>query len=136
MHRYPRAVKLELAGAVRRGRPLCVDDSSILPIPENGMHRIFNRGSFAYHGRAYGWWQNIPKTARGDLTIDGEATAEADYTTLHASILYGERGIKFHGDAYEIDNFPRDQVKLGFNIALNARNKRGAVGALADKAGM
>jgi hypothetical protein len=100
------------------------------------LQRIFNRGSFDYHGRAYGWWQNIPKTIRGDLMIDGEATAEADYTALHASILYGERGIKFKGDAYEVDNFPRDQVKLGFNIAVNARNQRAAVGALANDAGI
>lgn len=68
--------------------------------------------------------------------IDGEETAEADYTALHASILYSERGIKFLGDAYDIDNFPRDQIKLGFNIALNARNKRAALGALAHDAGM
>lgn len=108
----------------------------MLPLPGNGLHRIFSRGSFACHGRAYGWWQNIPKSIRGDLTIDGEATAEADYTALHALILYGERGIKFHGDAYEIDNFPRDQVKLGFNISVNARNKRSAVGTLAYDAGI
>jgi hypothetical protein len=133
---YLKELKIELPGAVRRGRHLCVDDSYILPIPENGMHRIFNRGSFAYHGRAYGWWQNIPKTARGDLTIDGEETAEADYAALHVSILYGERGIRFHGDAYAVDDFPRDQIKLGFNIAVNARNKRAAVGALANDAGI
>jgi hypothetical protein len=71
--------------------------------------RIFSRGSFAHHGHAYGWWQNIPKTVRGDLQIDGEATAEADYAALHASILYGERGLKFLDDAYDYDvgDFPR-----------------------------
>jgi hypothetical protein len=100
------------------------------------LQRIFSRGSFACHGRAYGWWQNIPKTVRGDLMIDGEATAEADYTALHASILYCERGFKFLGDAYDIGNFPRDHVKLGFNIAVNAGNQRAAVGALAGEAGI
>jgi hypothetical protein len=133
---YLKQLQIEVPGAARQGRHLRVGDSYILPTPRNGLQRIFNRGSFACHGRAYGWWQNIPKTVRGDLTIDGEATAEADYAALHASILYGERGIKLHGDAYEIDNFPRDQVKLGFNIAVNARNKRSAVGALADDAGI
>ncbi len=44
--------------------------------------------------------------------------------------------LKFDGDAYEIDNFPRDKVKLGFNIAVNARTRRSAVGALADDAGI
>lgn len=133
---YLKQLQIELPGAVRQGRHLRAGDSYILPTPRNGLQRIFNRGSFACHGRAYGWWQNIPKTVRGDLTINGEATAEADYTALHASILYGERDIKLHGDAYDIDNFPRDQVKLGFNIAVNARNKRSAVGALADDTGM
>jgi hypothetical protein len=133
---YLKELQVELPGAVRQGRHLGIGDSQVLPIPGNGLQRIFNRGSFAYHGRAYGWWQNIPTTVRRDLMIDGEETAEADYTALHASILYGERGIKFLGDAYDIDNFPRDQIKLGFNIALNARNKGAAVGALAHDAGM
>ena len=43
--------------------------------------------------------------------------------------------VKLVGDPYVVENFPRDQVKLGFNIALNARNKRAAVGVLADRAG-
>jgi hypothetical protein len=131
---YLKELQIELPGAVRQGRHLGIGDSLVLPMPGNGLQRIFGRGSFACHGRAYGWWQNIPKTARGDLKIDGEATAEVDYTALHASILYAERGIKFTGDAYEVGNFPRDQIKLGFNIAVNARNKRAAVGALAEDA--
>lgn len=87
---YLKGLKIELPGTVRQGRHLGIGDSQVLPIPGNGLQRIFSRGSFAYHGRAYGWWQNIPKTARGGLMIDGEATAEADYTALHASILYGD----------------------------------------------
>jgi hypothetical protein len=51
-------------------------------------------------------------------------------------MLYGERGKKFQGDAYEVGNFPRDQIKHGFNIAVNARAKRAAVCALAEKAGI
>jgi hypothetical protein len=129
-------LKIELPGAVRQGRHLGIGDSQILPLPGNGLQRIFSRGSFDYHGRAYGWWQNIPKTSRGDLTLDGEVTAEADYTALHASILYGERGIKFQSDPYDIETFSRDHIKLGFNIAVNARNKRSAVCALADDAGI
>jgi hypothetical protein len=131
-----RELRIELPGVARQGRHLRIGDSQVLPIPGNGLQRIFSRGSFAYHGRAYGWWQNIPKTVRGDLKIDDEETAEADYTALHASILYCERGLKFSGDAYDVGSFPRDQVKLGFNIAVNASNRRAAVSALADGAGM
>jgi hypothetical protein len=127
-------LQIELPGAARNGSHLDFGNSQVLPTPGNRLQRIFSRGSFEYHGRAYGWWQNIPKRARGGLTIDGKETAEADYAALHPSILYGERGIRFQGDAYEIDNFPRDQIKLGFNIAVNARNERSAVGALAHDA--
>jgi hypothetical protein len=133
---YLKELRIELPGVTRQGQHLRVGDSHILPIPGNGLQRIFSRGSFAYHGRAYGWWQNIPKDVRGGLLIDGEATAEVDYTALHPAILYCKRGLKFDGDAYEVDNFPRDQVKLGFNIAVNARTRRSAVGALADDAGI
>jgi hypothetical protein len=127
-------LRIELPGVAREGRHLCMGDCWILPIPGNGLQRIFSRGSFACHGRAYGWWQNIPKVVRGGLMINGEATAEADYTALHASMLYGQRGLKFQGDPYDVDKFPRNQIKLGFNIALNARNRRAAVGALAHDA--
>jgi len=133
---YLKELQIELPGVARQGRHLRIGDSQVLPIPGNGLQRIFSRGSFAYHGRAYGWWQNIPKNVRGGLLIDGEATAEVDYTALHPAILYCKRGLKFDGDAYEIDNFPRDQVKLGFNIAVNARTRRSAVGALAEEAGI
>jgi hypothetical protein len=132
---YLKGLKIELPGAVRQGRHLGIGDSQVLPIPGNGLQRIFGRGSFAYHGRAYGWWQNIPRMARGYLTIDGEATAEADYSSLHASMLYCKRGLKFTGDAYEVGNYPRDHAKFGFNIAVNAPNRRSAVYALANRIG-
>lgn len=133
---YLTGLQIEFPGAKQQGRHLCIGNSQVLPIPGNGLQRIFSRGSFRCHGRAYGWWQNIPRTARIDLRIGGEATAEADYTALHASILYGERGLKFLGDAYDVGDFPRGHVKLGFNIAVNARNQRAAMNALADDAGI
>jgi hypothetical protein len=119
-------IQIELPGAVRQGRLLCVGEACVLPRPGNGLYRIFSRGRFSCHGRAYG----------GDLTIDGEGTVEVDYTALHPAILYCERGIKFCGDPYDIDDFPRNSVKFGFNIAVNAPNTRSAVGALANKVGI
>jgi hypothetical protein len=59
--------------------------------------------------------------------------AECDYRSLHAAMLYNQVGIPFEGDAYDVDGFSRDEVKAGFNIALNAKNDRAAVAALADK---
>ena len=129
-------VRIDLPGAEPRGRHLCVGNASILPLPGNGLYRIFGRADFGCHGRAYGWWQNIPRTARGGLLIDGEPTAEADYAALHPTMLYCQRGLKFDGDPYDVGSFERGHVKKGFNIAVNAQNRRSAVYALADGAGI
>jgi hypothetical protein len=136
LNTYLKELEIELPGAVRQGRHLRIGELPILPIPGNGLHRIFSRGSFDYHGRAYAWWQNIPKKVRCDLLIDGETTAEADYTALHPAILYCKRGLKFDGDAYDVGDFQRDHVKQGFNIAVNSPNRRSAVYALAKAAGI
>lgn len=133
---YLKELRIELPGAVHQGRHLRIGDALILPTPGNALHRIFNRGSFACHGRAYAWWQNIPRKVRGDLLIDGETTAEADYTALHPAILYCKHGLKFDGDAYDVGDFRRDHVKQGFNIAVNSPDRRSAIYALADGAGI
>jgi hypothetical protein len=129
-------LQIEIPGAEWRGQHLFVGQSCLLPTPANTMRRIFSRGSFALHGRAYGWWQSIPKTPRASMTLNGETVAEADYSALHASILYSEANIKFTGDPYDIDGFDRPEVKLGFNIAINAKNERAAIAALAEHLGV
>ena len=108
----------------------------ILPRPGNGLYRIFSRGDFNAHGRAYGWWQTIPRKVRGELLIDGEPTAEADYAALHPTMLYCQRGLKFDGDPYDVGEFERAHVKKGFNISVNAQNRRSAVYALAESTGV
>jgi hypothetical protein len=129
------SLRIELPAVEWRGRHMLIDNSYILPVPGNGLHRIFSRNSWSLHGRAYGWFQSIPKKARLSLTINGEPVAETDYSSLHASILYNEAGIPFVGDAYDIGGFNRAEIKLGFNIAINARNDRAAVAALANHLG-
>jgi hypothetical protein len=132
---YLKELQIDLPGAVRQGRHLRVGSLLMLPIPGNGLCRMFSEG-FACHGRAYGWWQNIPKTVRGNLMIDGKITAEADYRALHAVILYEKRGIKFSGDPYDVDGFDRGLVKLGFNRALNTKTRYAAVFVIARDAGI
>ena len=126
---------IEVPGAEWRGHHMFIDSCYILPIPGNPLRRIFSRSSFSRHGRVYAWYQSIPKKARASLTINGEPVAEADYATLHASILYNEAGIPLIGDAYDVGGFERSEVKLAFNIALNARNRPAAVAALAEHLG-
>lgn len=82
-------------------------------------------------GRLYGWWQGLPSCYRTALTIDGQPVREPDFGQFHAAIIYGLRGIRLIGDAYDTAEFSRAQGKLAFNIALNARNERGAVAAIA-----
>ena len=129
-----KGLQIELPGAVRQGQHLHAGNSVILTVPGNGLRRVFNRGSFLWNGRAYAWWQNIPKSVRGNLLIDGEMTAEADFSALHATILYSERGIKLSGDPYDLDGFPRPLVKMAFNIAINANGRYAAVCSIAENA--
>ena len=82
--------------------------------------RVFNRGSFEKGGRLYGWFQGLPSKYRAAMTIDGEPVLEPDYAQLHAQIIYAMRDIPLDGDAYETGEFPRNDGKLAFNIAVNA----------------
>jgi hypothetical protein len=130
------ALRIDVPVAERRGRHMVFNDNCfVLPTPGNGLYRVFSRGSFALHGRAYGWWQNIPETARATLTINGEPVVEADYRSLHPMILYSQAGIRFDGDPYDVDGFKRSDIKLGFVIAINAKNTPAAIAALADHLG-
>jgi hypothetical protein len=129
-------IDVAVAGAERRGPLLVIDKSYVLPSPGNGMRRIFNHGTFAKGGRAYGWWQSIPKSARIGLTIDGEPTDEADYSCMHAAILYAKAGIRFDGDFYDVDGMDRNHLKRALNIMLNAKSVPTAVGALANEISM
>ena len=115
-----------------------VKQTHVLRRPGNGMVRIFNRESFAFGGRMIGWHQGVPKGPRAAMTINGEATVEADFSAMHASILYGLERIKFEGDFYEIDaRFHRDDhIKPAFNTALNASNDYEAVGAIIREANL
>jgi hypothetical protein len=119
----------------QRGHHIMVGESYVLPVPGNPLRRIYGRGSFSMGGRAYGWWQNIPKGARAQMTINGESVAEADYSAMHATILYNVVGVCFIGDPYDLAGYDRDEAKLAFNIALNAANKWVAIGALANRLG-
>jgi|tagenome__1003787_1003787.scaffolds.fasta_scaffold20987286_8 hypothetical protein len=125
------ALDIDVPAAQPYGQHLRIGGTYVLPQPGNGMRRIFNRNSFALHGRLYGWWQCVPHTARLSMTVNGEQLAEVDFTAMHAAIIYSQAGIKLECDPYTIDGFQRDEVKHGFNIALNARSQAGAVAALA-----
>ena len=102
--------------------------------PDPCVYRVFSRGSWRKHGRLYGWWQNLPKSYRKQLRLNGETVALPDYRGLHAAMLYARAGARLDGDPYDVGGgFSRDQAKAAFNIGVNARTVSDAIGAIADK---
>lgn len=95
------------------------------------LHRIFNNGTFNHGGRYYGgWWQFEGKHTRKHITINGLPTAEADFTGLHAAILFSEFGLTIPDDPYALvpgaqDNAVlRRHAKNTFVALLNAKSTR------------
>jgi hypothetical protein len=97
------------------------------------VRRVFNRNSFNKGGRLYGWWQNLSPADRAHLLLDGQPVLEPDFAQIHAQIIYALRGISLGGDAYDTGEFPREFGKRAFNIAVNAKNRHGAVAAIAKE---
>jgi hypothetical protein len=109
--------------------------SSTTGHPERRV-RIFNDGSFARGGRFYCGLQNWPKAPvklRSHVTIDGDATAELDFEALHVQMLYAREGVRYRGDPYDVDGFPRDVIKLASLVAINAAARPQAIGALRNE---
>jgi len=102
------------------------------PIERNArLYRVFNNGTFNHGGRYYGgWWQLEGKHARKHITIDGLPTAEADFTGLHAAILFSEFGITIPDDPYALvpgvkgNAILRQHAKITFVALLNAKSMR------------
>ncbi len=99
-----------------------------------GMRSIFIRDSWRKGGRNYHWVQNIPRPYRPQMTLNGEPVAQPDFSRMHAGMLYDEIGkpLSRGDDAYDIPGFDRSDVKLAFNVLINARNRRSAYHALMD----
>ncbi len=126
-------IDLPVAGLRRDGAILHIGDA-VLNQSIDLLHRVFSRKSFSLNGRLVGpWWQGLPKEYRAQLTINGEAAVELDYSNQHLRILYVEVGAPpGDGDKYDIADWPRDLVKRAVFALLNARDEAGAVGVICD----
>jgi len=113
----------------RLGRFIKFDDKCLLVSPLR-IYRSFCRGSFDRGGRAYGWWQGLSKELRAQILLNGEAVVEPDFSQFHATILYAQRGLQVPGDAYTVPGYPRNTIKLAFNVIINARTTQAAIGAV------
>ena len=84
------------------------------------MTRIFSQGSFNEGGRFYSQIQNLRSETRPYIYLNGEPTIEIDYSSFHPALLYAKVKKPIPaGDAYAIEGFERDEVKVAFNVMLN-----------------
>jgi hypothetical protein len=125
------SIKIEVDGVAWRGRRMVFTgaggaQSFILPVPGNPLRRIFARGSFKLGGRAYGWYQNIPKEWRKRITINGSATAELDFRAMHLSMLYNEANTLMPaGDPYAIPGWQRGRRQACREYRAQCRDDAG-----------
>jgi hypothetical protein len=100
------------------------------------LHRVFNKKSFKFGGRAYGaLHHNLPKQMRPHISINGEKTTEIDYSAYHIRMLYHMEGIEYIDDPYIVCAGPdlRKTYKAVGLIAINAENDKTAYGAIRDE---
>jgi hypothetical protein len=108
----------------------------IFRLVKEGLHRVFNRGSFDCNGRAYGaLHQQIPKDLRPFIYIDGHPTIEIDFSAYHILMLYHLQGIDYPEDPYTACGGPelRKAFKTASLIAINAPSIRKAYRAIIGK---
>jgi hypothetical protein len=84
------------------------------------------KGSWERGGRLYdGYWQNMPKNIRKRLLIDGEATVELDYSRMHPTMIFAEKGLPLTIDPYDCPGYP-GMIEAGkdmFQRLLNSASK-------------
>jgi hypothetical protein len=101
------------------------------------FHRTFNMGDaedFAWNkgGRLYsdgkGSYQNIPRTERMKMTIDGERICEIDIRASYLTILHALYHVPFQVsaevDPYQITDIPRNVVKAWVTVRFGTKSTR------------
>lgn len=75
--------------------------------------------------------QNMKKTARRAILVNGASVVEVDFNTLHPQMLYHQAGAPCPVDVYEINGLPRSYCKAALNTLINASNETQAVRSIA-----
>jgi hypothetical protein len=101
------------------------------------FHRTFNMGDeedFAWNkgGRLYsdgkGSYQNIPRSERLKITIDGEGVCEIDIRASYLTILHALNHVPFQVstevDPYQIAGIPRNVVKAWCTVRFGTKGAR------------
>lgn len=87
--------------------------------------RRYCRGSEKLGGRFYSDISDLPRAVRKSFIINGEKTAEPDFSGMHIRMLYHEEGIDYKGECYIYDksdptnSVDRERIKLAQLILIN-----------------
>ena len=96
-------------------------------------HRVFNQ-TWSLGGRFYHPAQTSKKAERAMITIDGELTVERDFAALHIKVAYDLVGAEMPpGDAYTIEGYDRNAIKLTALVTLNGGTVAGIRKKLLDE---
>ena len=105
-------------------------NNKILPKPY--IYRVFNNKNFKKGGRFYGaYFQQLSKSQRKNIKINGNQTVELDFNCLHINLLYNKIGLYYNQDAYDLPTFPsskfRKTIKLITLIIINSKSREHAI---------
>jgi hypothetical protein len=85
---------------------------SSLCVQQIFLRRIFAQNSLERGGRFYGgWWQMIPSPLRRRVMINGDRTAEVDYSGLIFAQLYARESLPLTDDPYDLGQGLTDTKK-------------------------
>ena len=103
--------------------------------------RKFTDESWQLRGRLFGGsFQQLSKEERKRITINGEPVVELDIKSCHATMAFAHVGIDWYEQSdqelysrKEEKDWPRDVVKMAFNIRMNAPRRSSAIFALNEQ---
>ena len=101
------------------------------------LRRIFNL-DLSHGGRFYalgGSWLNVPNRERKLIRIDGVKMTLMDFSACQPRIAYHAIRQPMTGDPYDLCGFERSHCKTAMLVLLNAKDRRAANRALANKNG-
>ena len=81
--------------------------------------RIFSNNSFDLGGRYYGSYQQLSKSDRKKLLINGNPVVEPDYSGLHINLIYTFAGLQLEGKAYDVPGYDEAVIKAVMLRLLN-----------------
>jgi hypothetical protein len=80
------------------------------------------KGDLKSGGRFYCGAQHLRKAERDSITVDGHASVELDYKSLHPRLLYNAEKLEAPTDCYASDLRPRELTKVVSLFSINCKS--------------